>query len=109
MNDLQIARKSHSRRVCPFHSQSSGDRRCGVPIPFSAILFSVRQVTDVADALVMRRLFRQLFALGLVMVSTSNRPPDQLYLNGLQRALFLPFIADLKARCVARQARGRGT
>ncbi|KAJ7955702.1 lactation elevated protein 1 [Quillaja saponaria] len=57
-------------------------------------------VTDVADALILNRLFRHLFSKGIILVSTSNRAPDNLYEGGLQRDLFLPFIATLKERCV---------
>ncbi|HEV2082373.1 MAG TPA: cell division protein ZapE [Brevundimonas sp.] len=63
------------------------------------LCFDELEVTDIADALILGRLFQALFDRGTVLAVTSNRAPDRLYPNGINRELFLPFVGLIRERC----------
>ena len=91
--ELHIARKSGVEdALAPVADAVAADIRL--------LAFDEMQITDITDAMIVGRLFEKLFAAGVVVVTTSNRAPSELYKHGINRQLFLPFIQLIEENLV---------
>ncbi len=91
MQEVHAARSRHKS------DDVIADIADGIAAKAKLLCLDEMQVADIADAMILGRLFDALWLRGVVIVTTSNQAPDGLYKDGLNRHLFLPFIAKLNA------------
>lgn len=90
-NGICVARANYTKDPVKPVAQAVADSA-------TLLCFDEMQISDITDAMLVGRLFEKLFARGVVIVTTSNRHPDDLYKDGLNRDLFVPFIEMMKDR-----------